>query len=89
MARMVYAEEFLEGASLIWSDSVRSHLVNALHAIEAFPEIGSTDVPVSLRERYGESVRKFTIRPFDLVYEYDGEADTVLVYGLVPFRRAR
>ena len=86
---MIYSEEFLEGAAFIWSDAVKKHLAEVLRSIEAFPEIGSASLPASIRERYGERVRKFAVPPFDLVYEYDREMDTVFVYGLVPFRRAR
>lgn len=85
----MYSEAFLDDAASIWSAGVKGHLMEALRAIESFPEIGSTDLPASIREQYGENVRKFAVRPFDLIYEYDCEADTVLVYGLVPFRRAR
>lgn len=89
MAKIIYAEEFLDDAAAIWSSSVQRHLVKALQAIEAFPELGSANIPESIRERYGARVRKMAICSFDLDYEYDSEADVVLVYGLVPFRQAR
>ena len=86
---MIYTEGFLDDAAAIWSERVKRSLVQALAALESFPEIGSTDVADSIRERYGSEVRKMTVGSFSLVYEYDRTADEVWVYGLVPMRRAR
>lgn len=89
MARMVYTEGFLEDASYVYSPRVQENLASALAAIEAFPRIGSQSIPTSIKERFGDGVLKVVVKPFDLVYEYLEEADTVVVYGLVPFRAAR
>lgn len=88
MARMIYTDGFLDDAAAIWSDRVRNRLERMLRAIEAFPEIGSPEIPASIQTVYGACVRKAAAEPFDLIYEYDPDADTVIVYGLVPFRAA-
>lgn len=89
MARMIYTEGFLDDASFIYSPRVKEDLANALRSIESFPRIGSTAVPVSIKEQFGHGVLKVIVKPFDLIYEYDEEADLVVVYGLIPFRAAR
>ena len=89
MARMIYTEGFLDDAACVYSPKVQADLENALAAIEAFPRIGSADVPSSIREQFGDGVLKAIVKPFDLIYEYLEEADSVVVYGLVPFRAAR
>ena len=85
---MVYTDGFLDDAAAVWSDRVRGRLERMLRAIEAFPEIGSSDIPASIGAAYGTRVRKAVVEPFDLIYEYDPDADTVIVYGLVPFYAA-
>ena len=89
MANMAYTEGFLNDAAAIWSPSARDYLLRALRAIEMFPEVGSADIPETIRERYGTAVRKMAIRPFDLVYEHDRESDVVYVHALIPFRQVR
>ena len=86
--RMVYTDGFLDDAAAIWSDRVQGRLERMLSAIEAFPEIGSPDIPASIRAVYGIGVRKAVVEPFDLIYEYHPDTDTVIVYGLVPLRAA-
>lgn len=88
MSRMVYTEGFLDDAAAVWSGQVRDRLGRMLAAIEAFPEIGSRDIPASLRAQYGDGIRKAVVEPFDLIYEYDSKTDSVIVYGLVHFRAA-
>lgn len=89
MSRMVYTDGFLDDAAAVWSEQVRDRLVRMLAAIETFPEIGSRNIPLSLRTQYGDGIRKAVVEPFDLIYEYDSETDTVIVYGLVHFRAVR
>ena len=88
MARMIYTDGFLDDAAAIWSGRVQDRLERMLRAIEAFPEIGSPDIPMSIKATYGAHVRKAIVEPVDLIYEYDPDADAVIVYGLVPFRAA-
>lgn len=89
MAKMILTEGFVDDLSFVNSDKVLDDIRRVLGAIEAFPRIGSTDIPRSIVEAYGPGILKAVVKPFDVVYEYDEGADTVIVYALVPFRRAR
>lgn len=44
--RMVFSERFLDDASCVWSERLRLSLVGVLSNIEAFPEIGSKNLPL-------------------------------------------
>lgn len=88
MARMVYTDGLIDDLSYVYSDKVLNDIQQVLNAIEAFPRIGSTNLPQSIIELFGTNVLKAVVKPFDLIYEYDEASDTVIVYGLVPFRRA-
>lgn len=86
---MEYAEGFARDVAGIWSPSVECHLRRVLTMLEAFALSGSTNVPASITAEFGPCVRKCTVNPFDLVYEYDAQSDTVFVYGLVRQRMAK
>lgn len=85
---MVFAERFLEDASHVWSERLRLSLTNVLLSIEAFPEIGSKNLPLSIKEEFGGDVRKVAVSPFDLIYEFKKDENAVFVYALVPMRSA-
>lgn len=85
---MVFAERFLEDASHVWSERLRLSLANVLLNIEAFPEIGSKNLPLSIKEEFGGDVRKVAVSPFDLIYEFKKDENAVFVYALVPMRSA-
>ena len=73
-------------ARVIWSPRVKKHLVRILSMIESFPESGSANIPASLVEEFGPTIRKCPMDPYYLIYEYDPESDVVAVLGLVPQR---
>lgn len=87
MPKMIYSDRFIDDASLIWSDRVMSELFTILKNIEAFPEIGSSNVPGSVKDEFGQNVRKVVVGPFDLVYEFAEESDTVYIHALVHQRK--
>ena len=89
MPRVELTERLVGDAAGIWSDRMLDHVYRAVRMLESFPEMGSTDVPPSIVREFGGGVRKCVIAPFDLVYEYDEQADVVYVYALVPCRQAR
>lgn len=89
MAKLVYAESFVRDAADAEPRSAVEAAVHAAELVADFPGIGSASMPASVRERYGGSVRKFSVPPFLLVYEYDADLDAVFVLDLVPARAAR
>lgn len=89
MARMLFTEGFLDDAATIWSPAVEAHLKRMLEMLETFPEAGSNNVSDFVRQHFGDNVRKCSVAPFDLIYEYIPEEDVVLVYGLTSQKMAR
>ena len=84
MPKVQLTERFVEDASTVWSDRVLSHIYDSVGSLESFPLMGSADVPESVVREFGTGVRKCVVAPFDLIYEYDEQNDTVVVYNLVP-----
>lgn len=88
MGKGLYTEGFLNDATMIWSGRIKIKLANALQSIEEFPEIGSSNVPSSVKEEFGQGIRKFVVDKFDIIYEYDSENDVVMFYALIHQRMA-
>lgn len=87
MAKVIFTERFVQDAAVIWSPRIRENLRSSLESIETFPELGSGLVPQSIKQEFGDNVRKLVVGPFDLVYEYDKDQDHVMIYGLIPQRK--
>lgn len=87
MARLVITEGFVDDLAQVWSKRIAARVRDSLRNLETFPELGSTLLPVGMRRKYGESVRRLTVAPFDIIYEFDSQSDCVSVYALVPCRR--
>lgn len=83
MARLVYADAFVDGMTSVQLESKRDEILGKTDLLASFPELGSTLLPKSIREKYGNDVRKLVAAPFDIVYEYDSQNDTVHILGLV------
>lgn len=58
-------------------------------SVGTFPEIGSKNLPLSIKKEFGDAVRKVAVSPFDLIYEFKEEENAVFVYALVPMRSVR
>ncbi len=87
MARLVITEGFVDDLARVWSKRIAMRVRDSLRNLETLPELGSTLLPVGMRRKYGESVRRLTVAPFDIIYEFDRQGDCVNVYALVPCRR--
>lgn len=85
MRSVVYADKFVEDVAAIWSERVLAELDRRLAALEAFPELGSSDVRPSLTARFGPGLRKFPVATFVIVYRYVKDKDRLeflaLPYG--------
>ena len=89
MPSLQYSDRFADDVARVTSAKVEARIYAALDNVEAFGEFGSRVVPDSIREEFGEGVRKVVVNPFDLVYTYYPEADMVRVEALVHQRAAR
>lgn len=89
MPRMEYAERFADDLASVTSPKVENRILENLDNIERFGEFGSSMVPASIKEGFGEGVRKVAVNPFDLVYTLYPEQDLVRVEALVHQRAAR
>lgn len=88
MAEVVYTEQFASDLALVELDSKVDEILSLTDLLEEIPELGSKNLPASIRRSYGESVRKLVVDPFDIVYEYDQDAEAVYVLGIVHQRAA-
>ena len=88
MARLRYSELFLENASTIQSHDKRVEIRHRVELLQTFPEMGSQDVSRFIKNSFGKHVRKLTIKPFVVVYEYKEKTDEVWMLGLIHQRAA-
>lgn len=88
MAKVVYTETFVAEAAKIKLEGKRAEVRDAISLLGTLPELGSRALPKSISLRYGDSVRKLVVSPFDVVYDYDADTDTVYVLGLLHQREA-
>lgn len=89
MPRLEYSERFAEDLARVTSGKVEARIYAALDNVEAFGGFGSKVVPDSIREDFGEDVRKVVVNPFDLIYTHYPDDDLVRVEALVHQRAAR
>ena len=83
VAKLLFSEQFLGDAATISSPRASERLHRILRMLERFPESGSASVPPSIARQFGPNIRKCAMNPFDLVYRYDPENDTVFLEGIV------
>ena len=89
MPRLEYSERFAEDVARVTSAKVEARIYAVLDSIEAFGDFGSKVVPDSIREGFGEGVRKVVVSPFDLIYTYYPSDDLARIEALVHQRAAR
>ena len=83
MAKLVFDEEFLREWSDVSSHRTSQRIDDMLELIAAFPGVGSSIMPKSVRLAYGSNVLKVLVNPYQIIYEYDTINDIVYVYGLL------
>lgn len=88
MPSMLISDGFKRDLLKIETDRMFEAALGSLDLLEIMPTAGSRNVPVSVRERCDGAVRKLVVGPFDVVYRYDEEVDTVYVVGLLRQREA-
>ena len=88
MATVRITRGFEADLDIVLSGKVLRDILKTVAMLEAIPSMGSSDVPQSIQESFGDSVRKIPVKPFDIVTRYDVEEDAVDVLGLVHQRAA-
>jgi plasmid stabilization system protein ParE len=76
-------EDFINDLSLIYSEKLFEQIVDILHGLQHFPDMGSADVRSSLIKRFGSGIRKIGVSTFVIIYRHTGNSIEVLalVYG--------
>ena len=88
MAEIVYTDAFIEDMLSVQLEGKRDEVFQRVDLLSSFPELGSANIPDSITRRHGDNVRKLVVNPFDVIYEYSPDEDTVYVLGLVHQRAA-
>lgn len=88
MPRLEFSERFAEDLAAVTSPRLEGRILSDLDSIELFGEFGSPNIPESIKEEFGEGVRKVAVNPFDLVYTFYPEEDLCRVEALVHQRAA-
>lgn len=89
MPRLEYSERFANGLASVTSERVEKLVMESLDNIELFGEYGSFLLPESVRQEFGEGVRKVVVGPFDLIYTLYPEKDVARIEALVSQRVVR
>ncbi|WP_139653314.1 hypothetical protein [Raoultibacter phocaeensis] len=60
----------------------------AITTIQTIPTVGSSHLPESILQQFGNGVRKISCPPFLIIYEYFPSENRAVVYGLIHERQA-
>ncbi len=89
MLKIRYADSFIDAAASIRLSSKRREIRQRIEQLSTFPNLGSVNLPGSIKERYGGDVRKLVIDPFIVINEIRQSEIAVYVLGLIHQRAAR
>ena len=82
MPELMYTEGFIEDIVQVELESKRKEIFGITDLLSDFPELGSNNLPATIFDCYGGSVRKLAVRPFFIIYEYRESEDAVYLLGL-------
>lgn len=88
MARLVFAEPFLDGVSLL-PDYAEEAVWEKVGLVASFPGVGSSLVEPTLRSAFGPDCLKVNAAGYDVLFDYDRQADEVCFLGIVHQRAVR
>ena len=87
MAKIFYADPFVDELSRVTSARVRNAIFDAIDLLPTVPTMGSKNLPDAIVDKYGTSVRKLVVKPFLVIYK-ELETGDILVLGLMYGRAA-
>ncbi len=88
MTQIYYDEDFAAELMQVTSKRIEEQIIHDIELLPTVPVLGSTDLPASIKQLYGDHVRKIPVGPFDVIYEILDSGD-FLILGLVHQRTAR
>lgn len=83
MAKLIILPSFFEDTDYVHSMDKLDEILDAVASLESFPNRGSNLLSDSIISQYGNGVKKLIVNPFDVIYEYLENEDTVLVHALL------
>lgn len=83
MPRLEFSERFASDLAIVESAKLEAQIMACLDRIEMFGELGSSNIPNSVRAEFGEGIRKIPVNPFDSIYSYYPNLDLVRVEALI------
>ncbi|MEI3376959.1 MAG: hypothetical protein V8R08_03880 [Coriobacteriales bacterium] len=89
MPRLEFSNRFADDLAAIETKKLEQRILNIVDSIELFGGFGSSQVPVSITEEFGDGVRFVAVNPFDLIYTWYPEKDLVHIEALIHQRSAR
>jgi hypothetical protein len=83
MAKVVISQGFIDDLIVVTSNKVLTNIIHTVELLETIPNMGSCDLPRSIREEFGNHAHKIPVNPFDIITLYDETADEVIVVSLI------
>ena len=88
MSELLYSERFIADMVGVRSARVRNGIFDMVDLLKELPDLGSSNLPPSIKEEFGNDVRRLVKDPFLVVYEYNQAQDEVRVLGVIHGRSA-
>lgn len=88
MSRLEFSERFADDLAAITSTRLEERILSDLGNIGHFGELGSSNIPASIKEEFGDGVRKVAANPLDLAYTFYPEEDLCIIEALIHQRTA-
>ncbi len=83
MPKLEYSERFAEDLAKVTLAKVEAQILTDFDNIEHFGEFGSRIIPQSIKDEFGEGVRKVAVNPFDIIYTFYPDRDLVRIEALI------
>lgn len=88
MTELILTHNFRDDLKTIYSNGLLDRIEKALNRIQTIPDISSSNVPKSIKQKWGDTVRILPVNPFDIVYTFHVEENLVIVHALIHQRSA-
>jgi mRNA-degrading endonuclease RelE of RelBE toxin-antitoxin system len=86
---IIFTERFKNDLLRVDSKKILTHILDDMDLLCHMPKMGSKDIPVSIKNRFGSAIRKLSIPPFCILYEVSSDADLIVILGMIHQRQAK